>query len=428
MQESFDLLVRCRQLITCAPGGRPRAGAEAGAVGAIENGAFGVREGRVAWVGTAAEAGDARDVLDLPDACVVPGLVDAHTHPAYAGSRVEEFALRARGATYMEIHQAGGGIASTVRATRAASEEDIVERTARVFSRMLAHGTTTVESKSGYGLDEETELRDLRAIREAARRVGIRAVPTFLGAHALPPDYAERRGAFVDLVVDRMLPRVAREGLARFCDVFCEQGAFTVEESRRILEAARGLGLGLRMHAEEFAYLGGARMAAGLGAKSVDHLLALPPDDFPALREAGTVAVLLPGTTLFLGKERFALGREMIDAGVPVAVATDFNAGSCMTESLPTAMSLAVLKMKLTPGEALVASTVNAAHSLGLGDLCGSIEPGRAADFLVLDVADWREWLYHFGVNLVREVWVAGRRQAPVRDTEDIPILRTEMA
>jgi imidazolonepropionase len=413
MSITADLLVHARRVVTCAPGDRPRAGASARDIGTIEDGALAIAQGRIVWVGTSSAAGGAvraaREVR-YDTRCIVPGLVDAHTHPVYGGSRVDEFLMRAAGATYLDIHNAGGGILSTVRATRALDENTLIERTARVFARMLAHGTTTVEAKSGYGLDVETELRDLRAIRRAAERLPLDVVPTFLGAHALPPEYSDRRVEFVDLIVNEMLPRVADERLAEFCDVFCEDGAFTLEESRRILEAARGHGLGRKIHAEEFAYLGGARMAGALGATSVDHLLSLPSDDFPSLAQSGSVAVLLPATTFFLGKDKYAPARGLIDANVPVAIATDFNAGSCMTESLQTALSIAILRMKMTPEEAIVAGTVNGAHAVGRGHLCGSLEAGRRADFLVLDVDDPREWLYHVGTNLVAEVWCQGRR------------------
>lgn len=347
-------------------------------------------------------------MVDRSDSCVVPGLVDAHTHPVWGGNRTDEFVMRARGATYLEIHKSGGGIFSTVRASREATDESLLVHTTRVLRRMLAHGTTTVEAKSGYGLDEENEIRQLRVLREVARDLPLQVVPTYMGAHAVPDEYRDRREEYVELMVSRVLPRVMREGLAEFCDVFCEDGAFTLEESRRILEAARERGLKLKIHAEEFAYLGGAAMAASLGATSVDHLLSLPADDFACLREGGTVAVVLPSTTVFLGKDRFAPARGLLDAGVPVAVATDFNAGSCMSESLPMALSLAVLKLKLTPEEAIVAGTVNGAHAVGRGHECGSLEPGKRADFLVLDVPGYREWLYHFGVNLVNEVWIDG--------------------
>lgn len=409
-----DRIIYASRLATCAPGNSPRAASDAKQVGLIEDAALAVRDGRVIWVGERRDVPPdlkAVESYEYPHQCIIPGLVDAHTHPVWGGSRVQEFVMRGEGAAYLDILKAGGGILSTVRATRALSTEQLLARTRRVFERMLIHGTTTIEAKSGYSLDTETELRDLRAIRAAAADMPLRVVSTFLGAHAVPPEFSDNRDAFVDLVVQEMLPRVAGEALADFCDVFCDDGAFTLQESRRILEEARKLGLRVKIHAEEFAYTGSARMAAALGATSVDHLLSLPADDFSALRDSGTVAVLLPGTSFFLGTGSYAPARGLIDSGVPVAIATDFNAGSCMTESLPAALSLAVLKMGVLPEEALTAATVNAAHAVGRGGECGSLEVGRQADFLVLDVADLREWLYHFGTNLVAEVWTAGQRR-----------------
>ena len=413
MEQKVDRVIAASRIVTCAPGDRPRRGVAMRDIGIIEDGAMAVRNGRVAWVGPRREAPafDAPFIEMAPHQCVVPGLVDAHTHPIWGGTRVHEFIMRSEGATYMDIHRQGGGIGSTVRATRALSREALTDRTRRVLARMLAHGTTTVEAKSGYGLDVHTEVRDLAILRDAAATLPMQVVPTFLGAHALPPEYADRRSAYVDLVCGEMLERVVSEGLAEFCDVFCEDGAFTLAESRRILEASAARGLGLKIHAEEFAYLGGARMAASLGATSADHLLSLPESDFESLARSRTVAVLLPATTFFLGKDRYAPARGLIDAGAAVAVATDFNAGSCMTESLATALSVAVLRMHLRPEEAILAGTVNAAHAVGRGDLCGSLEVGKRADFLVLDLDDPREWLYHFGTNLVSEVWTAGERR-----------------
>lgn len=422
-QRKVDRVVAAPRLVTCAPGAQPRTGPSMRDLGTIDDGAMALHDGRIVWVGKRSEAAafDAPVVETLPHQCIVPGLIDAHTHPVWGGSRVHEFIMRAEGATYLDIHKQGGGIVSTVRATRALSREAVTERARRVLLRMLAHGTTTVEAKSGYGLDLVTEIRDLEALRAAAATLPMQVVPTFLGAHTLPPEYADRRGAFVDLVCGEMLDRVAADRLAEFCDVFCEEGAFTLEESRRILEAAAARGLGLKIHAEEFAYLGGARMAASLGAVSADHLLSLPPSDFEALAASGTVAVVLPATTFFLGKDRYAPARALIEAGVPVAVATDFNAGSCMTESLPAALSVAVLRMGLRPEEAIIAGTVNAAHAVGRGSVCGSLEAGKQADFVVLDIDDPREWLYHFGTNLVAEVWTRGERRLaasrPLLDT-----------
>ncbi len=407
-----DRLFLASRIATCAPGTRPRSGKDARDAGVILDGALATKHGRVAWVGRRDEVAviEADEVVDFSDSCIIPGLVDCHTHPVWGGSRIDEFIARGQGATYLDLHRAGGGILSTVRATRALPFAEALAHTVCVFERMRAHGTTTVEAKSGYGLDIETELRDLRVLRAAANATGMEMVATCLAAHAIPPEFTHNREGYIDLVINEILVRVASERLAAFCDVFCEDGAFDLEESRRILTAARSLGLKLKIHAEEFAYLGGARMAGELGAVSADHLLSLPQTDFEALRQSGTVAVVLPATTMFLGKTTYAPARGLIDAGVPVAIATDFNAGSCMTESLPAALSIAVLQMGLTPEEALLGATVNAAHALGLGHDRGSLEVGRRADFVVLAMKDPREWLYHFGVNLVASVWSGGQR------------------
>ncbi len=410
-------LVTTPQLVTCAGPG-PRAGSAMGDVGVIGNGAMIVDGHRIEWVGPASAVPDASGLRTL--ACrgaVVPGLCDAHTHPLWAGSRLHEFALRAQGATYEQIHAAGGGIAATVTATRQASDEVLLSRVQAELRRMLRHGTTTAECKSGYGLSQAEERRHLAVLREAARTLPMTVVPTFLGAHAMPREYADRRERYVDLMVD-MLPAVAQEGLAEFCDVFCEEGAFTLDETRRILEAARHAGLGLRIHAEEFTYQGSARLAAEMGAVSCDHLLCIDPQDFPVFRQHGTIATLMPGTAFFLGKERYAPARALIDADVAVALATDFNAGSCMTESLQMAMSLGVLKMRMTPEEALVAATVNGAWAVGRGRQAGSLAPGKQADFLELEVADYREWPYHFGVNMVRRVVQAGEERTFEREND----------
>ncbi|MBI3927272.1 MAG: imidazolonepropionase [Armatimonadetes bacterium] len=400
-----DLIIVGNEVATCAPGSSPRPGSKMDDAGIIAEGAVAIQGDRIMAVGRAADilVDWVGDTLRFPGTCVVPGLVDSHAHPIFAGSRTHEFRMRARGASYQEIHESGGGILSTVRATRGASLEELARRTRLTLERMMAHGTTTVEAKSGYGLNLEHELRHLRILRQLGEDLPLEVVPTFLGGHTFPAEYRERPDDYVQEVIREMIPRVAQEGLAEFVDVFCEEGAFSLEQSRRILEAGRRAGLGLRIHAEEFQYLGGARMAAELGAASADHLLVLPESDFSALREAGTIPVVMPGTSFFLGK-RYAPMRAMVDSDLPVALGTDFNAGSCMTESMPMAVSLAVLGGGLTPAEALLAATVNAAHSLGRGSSIGSIEVGKKADLLVLDLPSVEEWPYHFGVNLVRVV------------------------
>lgn len=408
-----ETIIVAGRVLTCAPGGAPRPGLRMDDVGEIEDGAVAVVDGRIA------EVAPARDLLrrwegqvrEHPECTVIPGLVDAHTHPIFAGSRAQEFQMRARGATYEEIHARGGGIASTVRATREASDDELEARTRRNLVRMLTHGTTTAEVKSGYGLETDEELRELRLLRRLRDELPMDLALTFLGAHAIPEEYAGRSSDYVDLVIEEMLPKVAAEGLAEWVDVFCERGAFDLEESRRVLQAARRHGLGIRIHAEEFSYLGGARMAAELGARSVDHLQKLPASDFAILKECGTIPVMTPGTSFFLGMGEYAPGRGLVDADLPVGLATDFNAGSNLTSSMAMALSLAVLRLKLTPAEALVAATVNSAWSLGLGERVGSLEAGKQADMVVLDTLEWEEWPYQYGVNLVTEVYKKG---APV--------------
>lgn len=399
-----DLIVAAGQIATCAPGNAPRRGTRMNDAGLIVDGAIVIKGDTIQAVGSRREilAQWIGDTLELPNSAVVPGFVDPHSHPIFGGSRLNEFLLRSRGATYQELHAAGGGIASTVKATREASDEELTARAKHTLERMMAHGTTTVEAKSGYGLSVEEEVRELQILRDLANTLDISIVPTFMGAHALPPEYADRREDYVQLVIREMLP-ACRE-LANYCDVFCEEGAFTVDESRRIFEAARAMGYGLRIHAEEFNHLGGARMAAELGAASVDHLQKLPESDFAAIKKGGSIPILTPGTSFFLGLDGFAPARAMVDADLPVALGTDYNAGSCQTESMQAIMALAVLKTRMTPAEALVASTVNAAHSLGLGELVGSLEVGKKADLLVLDLPDFAQLPYRFGGNYVRAI------------------------
>ena len=405
------LVVNAGELVTMAGPARPRVRAEMGAPERIFGGAVAVRGGTILGVGRTASVTRlyrAPKTLDAAGRLVTPGLVDAHTHLVFAATREREFEMRCRGTPYMEIAAAGGGILSSVRHLRAASVAQLVRRTRPRLEEMLRHGTTTAEVKSGYGLTLRDEIKTLKAIRRL--RTPMTLVPTFLGAHEIPQEYRRRRKAYVDLVVEKMLPAVARRGLARFCDVFCEQGVFTVPESRRVLTAARELGLGLKIHAEEFADIGGARMAAGLGAVSADHLTAINARGIRAMAEAGTIAVLLPATTFFLGGKRYAPARRLIKAGVPVALATDFNPGSSMTSNLPLVMTIACTQMKLTPAEALTATTVNGAHAVGLGGEVGSLEPGRRADLVIWDAPTLEYLPYHFGTNRVAEVVKAGRR------------------
>jgi len=355
--------------------------------------------------------------LDARGGAVTPGLVDPHTHLLFAGSREGELELRQRGAGYMEILAAGGGILSTVAATRAASAEALSAHGRRWLDEMLAHGTTTIEAKSGYGLDLATELRLLEVAYELGKAGPIEIAPTFLGAHAVPPEFRSRPDgteAYVRSVIEEQLPGVAAQGRARFCDVFCEEGAFTADQSRRILMAASGLGLLSRLHADELVPSGGAELAAEIGALSADHLAAPSEAGLTALAEAAAdgravVATLLPTTTWFLMKDHHAPARRFIELGIPVAIGTDFNPGTSPTASMPLAMTVACLSLGLTPDEALVAATINAAHALGLGDEIGSLEGGKAADLVIWNVPTSRQIPYWPAADLVQAVVKRGR-------------------
>jgi imidazolonepropionase len=341
--------------------------------------------------------------IDATGKTLLPGFVDCHTHPVWAGDRGEEIGRRLAGESYASIAAGGGGIAATVAATRAAQDDALRALVAGRLSRMLSCGTTTVETKSGYGLTEEEELRSLRLLAALAGPDLPRLVPTLLAAHEVPPEYRTRRSEWVRIVAEKLVPRCAEEGLARFCDVFCEEGVFTVEESRRILAAARSAGLGLRIHADELSRSGGALLAAELRADSADHLLCIGPGEIEALAAAGTVAVILPGTAWWM-RSKPAPARALIAAGVPVAVATDANPGTCNTESLPAAAAHACLDSGLTVEETLTAMTLNAAASLRLASEIGSLEVGKCADAVLLEAPGDRHLFYHWGVNLVSEV------------------------
>ncbi|MCA1613112.1 MAG: imidazolonepropionase [Acidobacteria bacterium] len=414
-QTATDLLVtNCAQLVTLGGPRRPRSGAELRELSIIEDGAMLVRGGRVERVGTRGEieplAGAGCEVLDAGRRVVTPGFVDAHAHPVFAGTRADEFVRRAEGATYQEIAASGGGIRATVRRTRAATPDELVEASKRYAGWFLRTGTTTVEAKSGYGLSVEDELKMLRAIKRLNDETPLRYVPTFLGAHDFPEEYRARRDEYVGLVVNEMLPRVAAEKLAEFCDVFCEERVFTVGESRRVLSAARGHGLGIRLHADQLSLSGGALLAAELCAATADHLEHTDAAGIAALKRANVQPVLLPGSVYALGSSQYPAAREMIAAGLAVVLATDFNPGSSPTPSMPMILSLAATHLKMTPAESITAATVNAAYSLGRGAEAGSLEAGKRADFVVHDCADYRELAYFFGVEHALETRVGGRR------------------
>jgi imidazolonepropionase len=354
-------------------------------------------------------ASPAAESIDATGKTLLPGFVDSHTHPVWAGDRGQEIGRRLAGESYASIAADGGGINATVRATRAASTAELAVSTRERLTRMRAHGTTTVEAKSGYGLTAEDELRCLAILAEAARDTDLpRVVPTLLAAHEIPPEYRTRRAEWVRVIVQEIVPEAARRGLARFCDVFCDEGVFTVDESQTILEAARRAGMGLRLHADELARSGGSFLAAQLRAASADHLLCIGEEEIAALAQAGTVATLLPGTAWWM-RSPGAPARALIAAGVPVAVASDSNPGTCLTESLPAVAAHACLDSALTVEETLTAITLNGAASLGLAAETGSLEPGKSADLVWIDAPDDRHLIYHWGVNLVAGVVCRGR-------------------
>jgi imidazolonepropionase len=379
-------------------------------LGILDNGAVSVRNGRIDWVGSTAElpAVSGAEVIDASGKVVLPGFVDSHTHLIFAGTREDEFELRLQGVSYQEIAARGGGINATVGRVRAASKDELKDLARPRLARMLALGITTVEAKSGYGLSLADELKCLEAIAELNREQPCELVPTFLGAHEVPAEFRQDREAYLRLVIERMIPEVAQRRLAEFCDVFCEQGVFGVAESERILHAAVERGLKVKIHADEFSPLGGAELAARLGATSADHLLHVTDQGIEALRQAGTVATLLPGTAFFLGLP-YGPARRLIDRGLPVALATDCNPGSSMTENLPLIGTIACTQMKMTPAEVITALTLNAAAALGRSDRIGSIEVGKQADLVICDVPNFKLLPYHFGVNHVWKVVKAGR-------------------
>jgi len=348
------------------------------------------------------------EVIDAGKRILLPGFVDAHTHPVFAGHRANEFEQRTAGATYREIASAGGGIRATVRATRNASLSDLVKAGKRYADWFLRCGTTTVEAKSGYGLTLEDELKILRAIKQLNEDTQLNYVPTFLGAHDLPIEFKSRRQMYVNLIINEMLPRVAEEKLAEYCDIFCEENVFTTDEAWQILSAARCHGLGLRIHADQLSLSGGAKLAAELNATTADHLEQTDAPGIVALKTANVQPVLLPGSVYALGSNRYPAARQMIDAGLAVVLATDFNPGSSPTPSMTMILSLACTQMRMTPAEAITAATINAAYSLGRGDEIGSLEKGKRADFVIHDVSDYRELPYWFGVEHPWRVYAGG--------------------
>lgn len=400
------LVTNIGQLVTLAGSGGPRRGAAMSELGILETSAMLVIDGIIADVGASTNfANYEGEILDCGGRTVLPGFIDAHTHPVWAGTRIDEFESRSQGLTYEDIAAAGGGIQSSVRQTRAASDVELGQQFAKHASWFLAGGTTTIEAKSGYGLNLETEIRLLRAMKSDSP---LRVVSTVLAAHAVPPDVT--RSAYVDIVCDVILPHVAREGLAEFADIFVEEGYFSHDDARRVAMTARTLGLGMRMHVDQLTKNGGAQLAAELGANSADHLEQSDATGIEALAQSNTFPILLPASVYALGKTKYPDARQMIGRGLPVVLASDFNPGSSPTSSIPMVMSLACTQMKMSPAEALSGVTINAAYSLNMGATLGSLGKGKRADFTIWNTDDYREIAYYFGVNLLWRTYVAGQQ------------------
>jgi imidazolonepropionase len=410
---STTAIVNIGQLVTLAGPARARVGRELGDLAMIDDAALLIEEGRIVATGPYLQVKSKilpeSKIIDAERRCVAPGFVDAHTHLVFAGNRAAEFEQRIAGATYQEIAAAGGGILRTVALTRAAAEDELLETTRRHRDWMLRGGTTTLEAKSGYGLERDTELKMLRVLRRLNEEGPVRIVPTLLAAHTVPPEYANRRAEYVRFVAEELIPEIAVAGLAEYCDVFCDDHAFTVDETMNVLSAAQRNGLKLRVHAEQFRPGTGADLAAELGAATADHLETATDETLQRLRIAGVQPVLLPGSVFALSRTQYPPARRMVEAGLAIVVATDFNPGSSPVPSMPFMLSLACVEMRLSPAEALSAATINAGYCVGLGDEVGSLEPGKRADFVIHEFTDYRELAYFVAAPARPRVFIGGK-------------------
>jgi imidazolonepropionase len=407
----IDLIIKnAEELLTLSLSSREESG-----LGIIRNGAVAIKEGRIFWIGKTEELSEKLFLnqkgreIDATGKVVMPGLIDAHTHLIFAGSRENEFEQRIQGLSYLEIAERGGGILSTVEATRKASFDELFLLGKKRLDRMLSKGVTTLEAKSGYGLSLQDELKILKVMKALQENHPIEIVPTFLGAHTVPREFRDARTRYIDLLNKEMIPKVAQERLAEFCDVFCEEKAFTVEESKKILETGKQYGLKPKIHADQLSPGGGAELAAEVGAFSADHLEHVSQEGIKKMAEKGVTAVLLPGASFFLSMKKYPPARDMIEQGVPVSLATDLNPGSSMTESLPLMMTMGCTMFKMTPKEVIQATTVHAARSIGREKEIGSLEVGKQADILLLDIPNYRYLPYHFGVDHVEKVIKKGK-------------------
>jgi len=417
------LIKNAKQILTLSSDKKgPRKGKQMENLGLIEDGAVAVSGKKIVMVGKTKDVlGQVKSefgscgidkktkTINAEDRVVLPGFVDSHTHPVFGATREDEFELRIKGKSYEEIAQAGGGIRSSVRSLRQLTQGELIELALPRLDRFLSYGTTTIEAKSGYGLSLKDEIKILTVIKKLNQIHLLDLVPTFLGAHEIPDEYRDKKEKYIDLLTKEMIPEVAKRKLALFCDVFCEKAVFSLEESRKILEAAKSYGLKPKLHADQLTPSGGAELAAEIKALSADHLEFISEQGIDRMRESGTIAVLLPGSVFGLGKDNYPPARKMIDKGLPLALATDFNPGSSFTESMPIILSLACLRMKLTPAEAITATTINSAYAIDKGDSIGSLEPGKKADIVIWKVKNYKEIPYHYGVNLVDKVVKNGK-------------------
>lgn len=411
MKKATLLIKNAKQLLTLSSNKKgPRTSREMEDVGIIEDGAVAVSGKNIIAAGKTKDilaevkVDKKTKIINAEDKVVLPGFVDCHTHPVFGATREEEFELRIKGKSYEEIAQAGGGIRSSVRSVRQLSKDELIRLALPRLDRFLSYGTTTIEAKSGYGLSLKDEIKILEVIKKLNQIHPMDLVPTFLGAHEIPDEYQNKREEYIDLLIKEMIPEVAKKKLALFCDVFCEKNVFSLDESRKILETAKEYGLKPKLHADQLTPFGGAELAAEIKAVSADHLEFISDSGIEKMKQSGTIAVLLPGAVFGLGKDNYPPARKMIDMGLPVALATDFNPGSSFTESMPVILSLACLKMKLTPSEAICAASINSAYAIDKGDSIGNLVPGKKADIVIWDVKNYKEIPYHYGVNLVHKV------------------------
>ncbi|MEA2095575.1 MAG: imidazolonepropionase [Candidatus Cloacimonadota bacterium] len=406
------LIINAKELLTLAGSKSPRTGTEMNELGIINNGAIAVKDNKIIAVGTTEKiAADfqAGKVIDAANKVVMPGFVDPHTHPVFKQTRENEFEMRILGKSYVEISQSGGGIRSSIAGVRETSEKELYQLAEKRINKIISNGTTTMEAKSGYGLSTESEIKMLKVIKKLNENLPIDIISTFLGAHEFPIEHKDDKEKYIDILMNEMMPQVRELNLAEYCDIFTEDHVYNIEQSRRILNRAKELGFKIRMHADEIKPIGGAELAAEVGAVTADHLGAASDEGIKAMRDNEVIAILLPGTIFSLGMKSYARARDMINSGLAVALATDFNPGSCNCDSMQFIITLACLQMKMTPAEAITASTINAAHSLGLGNDIGSLEIGKKADILIMDMPSYQFLPYHFGSNNVETVIKNGK-------------------